>query len=679
MTCEKHYSPAIRSCGLQRWPPLGRALSGLRSLSGLRVLGVAIVLCIGSSYSAGAQTPDPPVAPASPTPRAPASTFPTTSPETPATTVTPPPAADPGTLTPTDPTAAPRVPTRADAVPGLMGAGDPAAATPTRAVPTDATLAPGAAIPRPTTAPAQLPSTGLAPSGAPAAPTTDLPSGGLAPAGSPTPATVPTTPSFADPNAPGALPGTGPGTTPAAGTGPGPTVSQSDDVGAPGVLTGLPAAALADLSLEQVTDWVMREHPLAIAAAAVEARGPAELLAARGAFDPNVRADFERKEYLGTEYFEYADAGLSWQTPYAVKVETGRQWADGTYFNPERRVPEAGQAYLAVKLPLLQGLITDKYRLGVQQGRLAVDLNRAAAEVIRNELRYDIATAYLSWAYAARILGISRETESLIRQRLADTRQLYLQGDKPAIDTLEAAIGLANQTLLTQQALVDITVAGQGLRALYFVLPEGAAPDLRTLRPQLPVDTAVLARHPALRELRAAVAQQELQRRLYREYRKPRLDVSYSILGDGFDLTPADDPEDSTTDFLTSAYKVGVSFRYPILNRTARGQLQVADLKVAETGAKLEAKRQELDAKARANLEAARAFERQLAAVETLVEQTRALLQAERELFSLGESTQFLLNSREQSLQKALFTLAKLDFSRAKAIFAYRQATATWE
>ncbi len=437
-------------------------------------------------------------------------------------------------------------------------------------------------------------------------------------------------------------------------------------------------ASLAELNIDEVTAWVMREHPLALAAEAVAARGPAELLAARGAFDPTLQGDYSRKEYLGTEYYEYADAGLSWQSPYALKLEGGRQWAEGTYINPDRRVPAAGQAYLSLKLPLLQGLITDKYRIGLQQGRLAIYLNRAAAEAILNELRYDVSVAYLEWAYATRILLISQETEALIRQRLLDTRELYVQGDKPAVDTLEAAIALANQALTTQQALVDLSLAGQDLRALYWVLPEGATANLAGLRPALPLDTSQLARHPELRELRAQVAQQDLDRRLYNEYRKPQLDASYSILGDGFDLTPADSEGSGVGDLLTGAYKVGLTFRYPIFMRQARGQLQIAELKVAETGAKLEAKRQQLDAKARANAQAARAFEVQLTSVERLVDQTRALLSAERELFGLGESTQFLLNSREQSLQKALQTLAKIELSRAKAIFAYRQATATW-
>ena len=423
--------------------------------------------------------------------------------------------------------------------------------------------------------------------------------------------------------------------------------------------------------------WTLTEHPLAIAARAVERRGTAELLSARGAYDPNLQADFERKQYIKSTYFEYVDAGVEWQSPYAFKLEGGRQWAEGININPERTLPTDGQAYLAIKLPLLQGLLTDKYRVGVRRGEVSVDLNRAAADIIRNELRYDLAVRYAEWAYADLVERITRQTEDLIRTRLDATRELYVQGDKPAVDTLEALISLANQQLASQAANVSVLVARQNLRAIYWTLPEGARPDYAVLDPDLPLDTAVVARHPELRTLRADFADLELQRRLYREYLKPRLDVSYSVLGDGFDLTPADGGE-TQGQLLTSAYKIGATFRYPLFNRRARGQLQSVDIKQAETGAKLESKRQELNLKAEANVQAAIALERQLSQLDKLVDQTERLLQAERELFSLGESTQFLLNSREQSYQKALTTRAKAQLSYAKAIYAYRQATASW-
>jgi len=433
------------------------------------------------------------------------------------------------------------------------------------------------------------------------------------------------------------------------------------------------------ISIDSAMAWALRKHPLAIAATAVESRGTVALFGAKGAFDPTLQGTFDRKEYVGTEYFEYADVGVTWQSPLALKVEAGRQWADGVYLNNERTVPDAGQAYVSLKLPVLQGLLTDKYRVGVKQAEVDVERNRAAAEIIRNELRYDLAIAYTNWAYTFKLLEIYEETENLIAIRLSNTRGLYQQGDKPAVDTLEARVALFNQQLTTQQARVDAEIAAQELRAIFWELPANASPQVEALEIEIPVSLGPVTNNPELNELRASFSRLQLERSLKQEYLKPQLDLSYSILGDGFDLTPANDPDGGVGDLFTSAYKFGATFRYPLRNRAARADVQLADIKLAETGAKLEAKRQSLATKAQAYSNAAVAYEAQLSDATNLANQAAQLLQFEKELFDLGESTQFLLNSREQSLQKALLTQAKLKAVRAKAIWSWRKAVGVWE
>jgi hypothetical protein len=105
--------------------------------------------------------------------------------------------------------------------------------------------------------------------------------------------------------------------------------------------------------------------------------------------------------------------------------------------------------------------------------------------------------------------------------------------------------------------------------------------------------------------------------------------------------------------FFTRAYKLDATFSYPIFNRKARGDVQLGQLKITETTAKIDAKQQALSTKADAYRNAVRQFDNQLAEGQDLAVQASRLLDAERRLFSLGESTQFLLNSREQSLQKS--------------------------
>lgn len=430
------------------------------------------------------------------------------------------------------------------------------------------------------------------------------------------------------------------------------------------------------LTLSETLDWALTNHPVAEMAAAVEARGPAMLLQARGAFDPKIAGSYDRKQYLGTEYFDYGNAGVEWQSPYAVKVMAGYDFSDGVYLNNERFISSGGQSYLAIKLPLLQGLITDAARIDRRRGDIAVDRQRALANVIRNELRYDVAARYAEWRFAEESLRINQETEDLLLVYLRDTRELFRQGDKPAVDTLEASVYLGTQRLATRQARVDAQLAKIAFSELYWPLDESHDPASFTAELLLlPEATDWPAAQPELRELQLAVSDYQLQQRLKREKLKPKLDVSYYLLGNGLELPAAGSEFGGPFD---RAYKVGATASYPIFNRKARGGVEEGRLKIVEGEAKLAGKRRALDVKADGYRQAVTAYLGQLDQADVLVGQSEALLRAERTLFDLGESTQFLLNVRQQNLQKARLVREKLIFSRDKAVAGWRWTTGVW-
>ena len=446
------------------------------------------------------------------------------------------------------------------------------------------------------------------------------------------------------------------------------------------LLNGLTLNAQALLTLDEAMSWTLTEHPLAEIATLTESRAPLLARQAQGAYDPQLKGDYERKSYLGKEYYDFGNAGVEWQSPLGLVLGGGYYLPDdGIFINPERNVPEAGQAYLSAKLPLLQGLLTDEARIGVQRAEVAGDRVRQTARVLRNELRYDLTLRYADWAYATRVLAIAIATEALIEQRLANTIGLVANGDKPAIDTLESRVALGNQRLVRAQAAVDLELARRNLAELYWPLldNENTIPGTALAAMPFALDTTVwVGGHPELRELTLDITDLELERRLAREKEKPKLNVSYSLLGDGLDFGP-EYPGDDTPGVLSRAYKIGASLSYPIGNRQARSKTALTELKIQESTAKLTSKRIALVRKAEAYQQAASVYGAQLDEARLLVQQAERLLEAERTLFQLGESTQFLLNSREQSLQKARLTLAKLAFSYAKAVTTYRFVTAT--
>jgi len=430
-----------------------------------------------------------------------------------------------------------------------------------------------------------------------------------------------------------------------------------------------PVSAQTPVTYQEVLTWALTNHPVATTAAAVEQRGRAERLRARAALDPKLGIDYDRKDFKGTEYFDYGTAELSWQSPYALKIAGGYQRAEGAFLSAERTVPERGQAYLALKLPLLRGLMTDATRIGLKRGELAIDRQRAVADVLRNDLRYDLTLRYLEWTFTARAVDLNRLIEGFLEQRLVDYRSLVRQGDKPAVDTLEATVYLGQQRQILNQAVIDEDLARAALAELYWPLEAEDRPvaiSIVELTAGLAPD-ATPEGHPELRQLQLQLRDASLARDLKREELKPELNLSYYLLGDGFAL-----PETNGAGPFTEAYKLGVTASYPLLNRKARAGVQLGELKVIESEAKLNGKTQALQVKVAAYRVAIDAYAVQLAAAETLAEQAGRLLEAERELYRLGESTQFLINAREQAFLKARLGVVKLSFGRGKMVAGWR-------
>ena len=420
--------------------------------------------------------------------------------------------------------------------------------------------------------------------------------------------------------------------------------------------------AQTTLTLDEALDWTLREHPLARAADAVEQRGAAAALELRALTDPKLKAEYDRKDFKGTEYYDYGKAELSWQSPFAFEILGGYQVAEGTFLNAERTLPDAGQAYLAIKVPLLRGLLLDEVRIGRRRAELQVERQRALGRVLRNELRYDLTVRYLDWAYANDLLALNQEVARFLNEQLENSRGLYRQGDKPAVDTLEYSVYLNDQLLTVQQSANDLLLAARALQELYWPLgPDDRPLPLATVStPQGPL-APDFTTHPELLDLQLQLVDVSLQRDLKREALKPVLDAEYYLLGDGLDL-----PETERS-ALSANYKLGVTASYPLLNRKARAGLQLGELKVLETEAKLQAKDQALRTKVEAYTAALVNYRQQLAAAERLAVQSAQLLAAEQQLYDLGESTQFLLNTRAQALLKARMTVAKSRFGLATA------------
>lgn len=113
-------------------------------------------------------------------------------------------------------------------------------------------------------------------------------------------------------------------------------------------------------------------------------------------------------------------------------------------------------------------------------------------------------------------------------------------------------------------------------------------------------------------------------------------------------------------DLLTENYKWGLNFSFPLLLRKEQGKMQQVKLKQQMASNKLEQKKAELEAKIGNYYNEQQTTARQVELYELIVQNYNRLLEAEQIKFNLGESSVFLLNTREQKLIEAQIKLAKL-------------------
>ena len=96
------------------------------------------------------------------------------------------------------------------------------------------------------------------------------------------------------------------------------------------------------LSFKEYLALVQKYHPVVKQAQLVVDESQSKLLKSRGAFDPNIAVDIERKKFEGTEYYDRLNAAFKIPTWYGIEVKANFEEASGTYLNPEYTVPQDG-------------------------------------------------------------------------------------------------------------------------------------------------------------------------------------------------------------------------------------------------------------------------------------------------------------------------------------------------
>lgn len=438
-------------------------------------------------------------------------------------------------------------------------------------------------------------------------------------------------------------------------------------------------------------DWVKQYHPIIQRANLLSPIADAYRLKARGGFDPKIAGNIQQKSFDGKNYFTIGETGLKIPTWLGAELKAGYNWTNGIFLNQENTLPNNGQAYVGVKWALGRGLLIDERRATIQKAEIMSAANEAIQIQMLNDLLLEAGKAYWDWVKSYNEVRIYQQALDLSKVRLKGIKGSFLQGDKPAIDTLESLIQVQNRQIAFQEVMIDYENQSRILSNFLWYENELPVEISDLLRPPLYEEIALIDpivdieniinkladSHPTLQEYQLKLEELTIDRRLKKEQLKPQVDLELNLLGDGFDFVnePKDFEASRLNSLLTENYKAGVYVSMPIFNRKARADVELVDLKLVETNYKFRQKRQELKNKIINYQSILLNSKQQIAINESVVTNYRSLLSAENEKFRFGESSIFLLNSREQKLVSAQLKLIKLITVNRKNRLALNWAT----
>lgn len=406
---------------------------------------------------------------------------------------------------------------------------------------------------------------------------------------------------------------------------------------------------------EAYLGYVKKHHPLVKQANLTLNIGEANLLRAKGGFDPKIEVDFNAKEFKNTEYYNELNAAFKIPVWYGVEFKANFENNSGEFLNPNMEVPEGGLYSAGISVSLAQGLIINERMATLKKARYFQDQTKADRDLLVNQLLYEASIAYFKWLQAYKEEQIYTNFLDNANQRLNAVKQSYYQGDKAAIDTLEAKITAENWLLGYEVAKLKRQKAGiyasgyLWLNDIPLEFKDAVIPDLPTetiLNSSLSINTSdkdslLISEHPKLRSLDAKMRSLQVERRLKSNKLLPKLDVQYNFL--------ASDHEQQYL-FNTANYKALVNFSMPIFLRKERGDLKLAKLKLQDINYEINSSSLTLRNKITAVQTEIVSLNDQQKIVQNIVKDYTVLLHGEERKFLLGESSLFLINSREQSL-----------------------------
>jgi outer membrane protein TolC len=410
------------------------------------------------------------------------------------------------------------------------------------------------------------------------------------------------------------------------------------------------------LRFDEYLGFVKKFHPIVKQAELVIDESQAKLMKSRGAFDPKIEVDYDKKKFKNTEYFDRLNGTFKIPTWFGVELKATFEENTGDYLNPESFVPQDGLYSAGVSVPLGQGLLINNRMASLKQARLFREQAKADRDIYVNTILFEASLVYFRWLQAYNELKLFEDILVNAELRYRGVQKGVEVGENAEIDETEARIAVNNRKLGLEQSKVKLIKAALELSNFLWLennvpveLQPDIIPDVNS-EPivdstfninQLRDNEVMLDEHPKMVSLGYKLEGLEVDTRLKANKLLPRIDVEYNFLSE----TP-----DVARTFNTAEYKGGFNVSFPLFLRKERGDLKLARIKIQDTEFERDATRVNLQNKINALKQELVSYVAQNEITTEMVSDYERMLQAEERKFQLGESSLFLVNSRESKL-----------------------------
>ena len=460
-----------------------------------------------------------------------------------------------------------------------------------------------------------------------------------------------------------------------------------------GALGQLATSSESSLRLAEVVASVERHYPLIEAAQQDQQAAQAELLSARGGFDPSLVA---RAEGSPLGYYQNGRFDLRFEQPtplWGTNFFAGYRASVGKFadYDGKLETNQYGELRAGMSLPLWRNGSIDRRRAAIKRAELGVSVSQTGVVAQRIDAIRLASLRYFEWVATGQRLALAKQLLELAQGRDQALAIRVERGDLPQIDRVDNQRALLQrQGLLVsaqrslQQATIELSIylrdaqgepllcdtsrlparlpapSGPSLSATGAMAVEVAGSyDLQALRRD--VELALRAR-PELQRLQLQRQQLQVERDLAKNQMAPAIDVQAAV---SQDFGPGSETREKTT------VDAGVVIDIPLRNRVNRGRVSVAESGMQRISAQQRLQRDRIFAELADVRSALLAASARAQLAESEVQVARDVEAAEKTRYELGDSTLLLVNLREQATAEA--ALRQID-----ALLDYHRATATY-